>query len=122
MFKKFATEYFRHSALNFGQAFQGIRYFYSHPKADSLAVRGTFKHFWCSFRLRIKLIANDLFFAIIPPQWHHSESELASLHQFSAQTWFEAGFKPWVFVDESLERRTLTGNEDKRWDPRCDGR
>jgi hypothetical protein len=120
--KNFTTEYLRHSALNFGQALQGIRYFYSHPKIDNFAKRGTFRHFFFSLGTRTKLILNDLFFAVIPPQWHHSKVELASLHQFSVRTWFEAGFMPWMFKDETLQKRTLTGNEDRRWDPRCDGR
>jgi hypothetical protein len=120
--KKFTTEYLRHSALNFGQALQGMRYFYSHPKVDTLAKRGTFRHFRLSLGRRAKLILNDLFFAAIPPQWHHSEAELATLHQFSVWTWFEAGFMPWIFKDETLQRRALVGNEDRRWDPRCDDR
>lgn len=120
--KKIAIEYLRHSALNFGQAMQGIRYFYSHPTIDKIAIRGTPRHFHLSLRIRIKLILNDLFFAVIPPQWHHSEAELASLHEFSVWMWFEAGFMPWKFKDETLQKRTLTGSEDRRWDPRCDGR
>ena len=120
--KKFTIEYLRHSALNFGQALQGIRYFYSHPKVDGIVKRGTFRHFRLSLGIRTKLILNDLFFATIPPQWHHSEAELASLHRFSVRTWFEAGFMPWMFKDETLQKRTLTGNEDRRWDPRCDDR
>jgi len=117
--KNFFIAYSRHFILNLGQALQGIRFFYSHPDFDKVALRGSIKHFRYSVTKRLKLILNDLFFAIIPPHWHHSEYELISLHRFTFKTWFEAGYSPWKFVDESLERRTLSGEEDRRWDPRC---
>jgi hypothetical protein len=69
-------EYVKHAALNFGQAAQGIRYLFSHPDVDSLAQRGSFKHFYFSLKLRSKRVANDLFFAVIPPHWHHTPKQL----------------------------------------------
>src|SRR5688572_10668049 len=44
----FLEEYAKHTALNFGQVMQGVRYFYSHPDCDEAAARGTFKHCFLS--------------------------------------------------------------------------
>jgi len=38
-------EYIKHSALNFRQGVQGIRYLYSHPDIDEIYKRGSLKQF-----------------------------------------------------------------------------
>ena len=116
--KDFFTEYANHSVLNLGQALQGIRYIYSHPDIDRIAKRGTFKHFGCSVILRFSLILNDLYFSIFPPHWHHTEEEIKSLHLASFKKWFQCGYCAWRF-DDNGNYKILTGEEDKRWDPRC---
>ena len=90
--RSFSDEYVKHTVLNFGQALQGIRYFYSHPDFDDRAPRGSLRHFVLSLRLRLKRIANDLFFAAIPPHWHHTREELASMRNTPAGKWFIYGY------------------------------
>ena len=114
----FFIEYYRHSMLNFGQALQGIRFFYSHPDIDPIAPRGSWRHFKLSVLKRSKLIMNDLFFAIIPPHWHHTTEEIKSFHLYPPAKWFVFGYCAWRF-DGDGNLLKLTGNEDPRWDPRC---
>lgn len=115
----FFEVYLKHAALNFGQACQSLRYLFSHPHADQLAPRGTIRHLLRSFGLRSRLILNDLFFAMLPPQTHHSSDELASLRGISLQRWFFYGYCPWRFTDTGEPKADLR-NVDRRWDPRCD--
>lgn len=116
---RFFEEYIKHAALNFGQAVQGIRYFYSHPLADDLAPRGGLQHFIHSFFLRTPQILNDLFFAVIPPHWHHSRQELQQMCATSFFLWFQYGYCAWRFTEAGELKPTLDG-VDRRWDPRCD--
>src|SRR5262249_32678184 len=76
---QFLEEYAKHTALNLGQALQGLRYLTSHPDVDERAPRGTIRHAAMSAALRSRRIANDLFFAVIPPHWHHTPEELAQM-------------------------------------------
>ena len=115
---RWIEEYYKHSALNVGQALQGIRYFYSHPDADEVAARGSLRHFTCSLGIRAKAITNDLFFAAIPPHWHHTPEELANMCKISATRWFRYGYCAWRF-EENGESRADISNVDRRWDPRC---
>lgn len=112
-------EYAKHSALNLGQALHELRFFYSHPDFDKKAPRGSLKHFQLSCEQRSKRALNDLFYATIPPHWHHSEDELASLHQVPIRNWFLAGYSAWRFnEDGTFKDGDMTG-VDQRWDPRC---
>jgi hypothetical protein len=97
--RTFFEEYAEHCSLNPGQALQGLRYIYSHPDIDPIAARGPLA---LSFRLRSKRIANDLFFAAIPPHWHHTRAALS--------------------VMTGARRDDLPADVDKRWDPRCNDR
>ena len=115
----FLEEYAKHTALNFGQAAQGVRYFYSHPDCDEVAARGTSKHFFLSLSLRSKRIANDLFFAAIPPHWHHTPDELRGMRPIPIAKWFFYGYAAWQFTETGEVRADLEGMEDRRWDPRC---
>jgi hypothetical protein len=115
---RFLEEYAKHSALNFGQAFQGIRYFFSHPDIDQLAPKGSIKHLALSARLRFKRIINDLFFAVIPPHWHHTKEELSSMTKTPIMRWFQYGYCAWRFEESGELKKDLT-DVDKRWDPRC---
>jgi len=115
----FFEEYVKHSALNFGQAAQGFRFLLTHPDADSLARPGTVRHAVAALPIRAKRIANDLFFAVIPPHWHHTDRELKSLHGYSVKQWFDAGYGPYRFTEtgEYLPAHEIT--REPRWDPRC---
>jgi hypothetical protein len=112
-------EYAKHATLNVGQALQGLRYLLTHPKVDPGAERGTFRHAWLSLKLRSKLVANDLIFAILPPRWHHTKEELAGMRAVSFKRWFQYGYCAWRFTETGSLRDDLSG-VDRRWDPRCD--
>jgi hypothetical protein len=117
--RRFAEEYAKHTALNLGQALQGLRYLYSHPRADAAAPRGSVAHLRRSLALRAKLIANDLFFAAIPPHWHHTRAELEGMCDVPTHRWFQYGYCAWRFTETGAVKTDLTG-VDRRWDPRCD--
>jgi hypothetical protein len=112
--RRFLEEYAKHFALNFGQALQGIRYLFSHPDVDTVARRGSIRHAALSVRLRSKRVANDLFFALIPPHWHHTRDELAQMRQTPISRWFQYGYCAWRFRDSAE-----SSDVDRRWDPRC---
>jgi hypothetical protein len=116
---RFAEEYAKHTALNLGQALQGLRYLYSHPRVDAQAPRGSLAHVARSLRLRARLVANDLFFAAIPPHWHHTREELSVMCDVPIERWFQYGYCAWRFDETGKVKQDLTG-VDRRWDPRCD--
>lgn len=116
---RFLEEYAKHTALNLGQALQGIRYAYSHPEIDASARRGTARHLALSLALRSKRVANDLFFAAIPPHWHHTPEELRGMQGTSLVRWFQYGYCAWRFTEKGELKADLQG-VDRRWDPRCD--
>jgi hypothetical protein len=116
--KRFLEEYIKHSALNFGQMLQGIRYFFSHPDIDQTAPRGSVKHAVLSAGLRLKRIINDFFFAIVPPHWHHTKEELSSMTKIPMTRWFQYGYCAWRFEESGALKEDLSG-VDRRWDPRC---
>lgn len=111
-------EYAKHSALNFGQVVHGIAHFGSHPDIDATASRGSIQHLLLSASLRTRRLANDLFFALIPPHWHHTPQELRGMCDVSLQQWFTYGFAAWRFT-ESGSLKPDVANADRRWDPRC---
>lgn len=111
-------EYVKHSALNLGQAAHGLAHFGSHPDIDATARRGTLQHFLLSARLRTRRLGNDLFFAVIPPHWHHTPEELRGMCDVSLKQWFTYGFAAWRFTESGSLKAELT-NADRRWDPRC---
>ena len=112
-------EYAKHTALNLGQALQGLRYLTSHPDIDARAPRGTLRHVAHSIALRSKRIANDLFFATIPPHWHHTREELAAMTSVPIHRWFQYGYCAWRFDESGQPRATIGIEIDRRWDPRC---
>ncbi len=115
---RFLEEYLKHSALNLGQALQGLRYIATHPDIDRIAPHGTPRHLLLSLRLRSARIVNDLFFALIPPHWHHTPRELEAMTRIRAARWFQYGYCAWRFTETGEPRKDLTG-VDRRWDPRC---
>src|SRR6185503_20818845 len=117
--RRFAEEYFKHAALNLGQALQGIRYFHSHPDADRQSEPGSVRHLLLSCGIRSKRVLNDLFFAAIPSHWHHTPSELAQMTDIPASLWFQYGYCAWRFDDSGKPKQPLPPDVDRRWDPRC---
>lgn len=111
-------EYVKHSVLNFGQFAQGLRYLHSHPDTDFRADRGSAKHFILSLLFRSRRAATDLFFALIPPHWHHTSEQLSIMRPVPLRKWFFYGYCPWRF-DEFGELRIDLSSADPRWDPRC---
>jgi hypothetical protein len=116
---RFFEEYAKHCVLNLGQALQGVRYLHSHPDIDEIAPRGTLRHIGISLRFRSKRVANDLFFAAIPPHWHHTRGELEAMTPISVARWFSYGYCAWRFTESGEPKPELPPDIDKRWDPRC---
>ena len=115
---QFLEEYAKHAVLNFGQALQGMRWFFSHPDIDTQAPRGSLRHALQSAAKRGRLVINDLIFALLPPHWHHSREELQGICAVPAARWFQYGYCAWRFDDQGKEKSDL-GGADPRWDPRC---
>lgn len=115
---RFLEDYGKHAALNAGQALQGLRYVFTHPDVDAHARPGTLPHARRSAQLRLRRIANDLFFAILPPQSHHTPEELRAMRSTSVWKWFQYGYCAWRFDETGGQKPDLTG-VDRRWDPRC---
>jgi hypothetical protein len=115
----FIEQYTKHAALNFGQACQGVRYIYSHPDIDRVALKGSFKHFMLSLKLRAKRVLNDIFFTVTPPQWHHTRKQLEQMKPISHARWFQYGYCAWRFNNDGTVKINLPSDVDKRWDPRC---
>jgi hypothetical protein len=118
--REICEQYAKHSALNFGQVLHGLRHFHSHPDVDRVAPRGSLRHLRLSVALRARRAGNDLFFAVVPPHWHHTADELSGMCAVPMARWFAYGYCTWRF-DESGAPRVLDGTEDSRWDPRCIG-
>jgi hypothetical protein len=115
---QFLEEYAKHAVLNFGQALQGLRYFFSHPDIDAQAPRGSLRHALLSAAKRGRLVANDLFLVAIPPHWHHTQDELQGMCAVPASRWFQYGYCAWRFDAEGQEKPDLAG-AGRHWDPRC---
>lgn len=111
-------DYAKHSVLNLGQFAQGVRYLHSHPDIDPRARRGSARHFVLSVWFRSRRAANDLFFALIPPDWHHTPEQLSAMRPVPLRKWFFYGYCPWRFDDTGEVREDLS-SADPRWDPRC---
>jgi hypothetical protein len=116
---RFVEEYVKHSALNVGQLMHGLRYLHSHPDFDEVAERGSVRHLTLSLSLRMRRAGNDLWFALIPPHWHHSTEELRTLSGVSVVRWFGYGYSAWRFADDGSAIPDAHDTEDGRWDPRC---
>src|ERR1700750_2881451 len=106
---RFLQEYLKHSALNLGQALHGLRYIASHPDIDGVAPRGSSRHLLLSLRLRSARVGNDLFFALIPPHWHHTPQELEAMTRTRTTRWFQYGYRAWRFTQTGEPRDDLTG-------------
>lgn len=59
-------------------------------------------------------MANDLFFAVISPQWHHTREELSVFAAVPLLRWFQYGYCAWRFDEHGAPNHDLRGV-----DPRC---
>jgi len=75
--RRVMKEYANHSALNAGQAVRDAKHFLNHPHADARAAIGTIRHKLESAKLRTKSMANNTYYAVIPPHGHHERADLA---------------------------------------------
>lgn len=116
--RRFLEEYLKHTVLNLGQALQGLRYLHSHPDVDEVAPRGSPEHLARSVALRSRRVVNDLFYASIPPHWHHTREELAGMTAVPLARWFQYGYCAWRFNEDGSPRADAD-RADRRWDPRC---
>src|SRR6185312_11612067 len=105
--RQFLEEYLKHAVL-------GLRYFFSHPDIDADAPRGSLRHALRSAAKRAPLVVTDLFFAAIPPHWHHTRDELRGMCAVPAARWFQYGYCAWRFDEDGQEKPDLTG-ADPRW-------
>lgn len=92
-------EYWKHTALNLGQAVRDLRYFYCHPDADKYATEGSSKHVFYSFGRRVRSFGTNLFYSVIPPHWHHTKEDLQYISPASAIELFLHGYAPWNYED-----------------------
>ena len=112
-------EYAKHTALNLGQALQGLRCLHRTLTLTRRHRADHVHHAARSIVLRSRRIANDLFFATIPPHWHHTREELAQMTAVPIHRWFLYGYCAWRFEETGEPRAVVGDNIDRRWDPRC---
>ena len=87
-FQIFFVHYWKHAALNFGQAMRDLRYFFDEPNS---------KNIWTAMIRRTGRFLNNIIFTILPPQFHHSSEELREFDKASAKRWYLHGYKPWDY-------------------------
>lgn len=95
----FWGDYLSHSALNAGQAARDLRWLTNHPDADAKALEGTLRHKVESLKYRVPSLANNLFYTALPPQLHHTQSDLDLMSAATPKDWFLHGYKPWEHPD-----------------------
>jgi hypothetical protein len=86
----FLGDYFKHTALNAGQAARDARYMFDHPDA---------RPGLSSAMKRLPSLAKNLWYSAIPPQWHHTKEDLKAMGAASAKEWFLHGYNPWDHPD-----------------------
>ena len=85
------TDYAKHSTMNLGQVLRHLRYLTDLPNTPKRE----------ALKKRLKWIANDLYYTIIPPQSHHTQEELDVQDQFSYGELLKMGYDPDYF-DEMM--------------------
>jgi len=84
-------KYIKHTALNLGQAARDIVSLHDHPAEDN--VPESIKH-------RLKQLANNLYYAIIPPWTHHTGEELQDMARHTVWKWFLCGYMDDEYYEE----------------------
>jgi serine/threonine protein kinase len=102
-------KYIKHTALNLGQAARDARYIHDYPGAEGIME---------SVKLRLNSLANNLYYATIPPWTHHSDEELKDVAKATVMEWFNHGYAPWDHpIDEPEEeiktaKRSIANEEN----------
>lgn len=89
--ESYFTDYAKHSTMNLGQVLRHLRYLTDLPNTTKYE----------ALKQRLRFLANDLYYTIIPPQSHHTQEELDFQNQFSYGELLRMGFDP-DFADEMI--------------------
>ena len=85
--------YYKHTALNLGQAFRDLRYLHKYPKTKSQNYS-----YIISILKRTKSFIQNLYYAVLHPLWtHHTKEDCQDLNSKSTKQWFLIGYKPWIY-------------------------
>lgn len=92
----FFEEFIKHSALNAGHAAKDL-------KTISAIVK--------TLRIRyvtptLKSLSKNLYYATIPPHWHHSKDELQYMRAATVKEWFMYGFAPHIQAHPTHDEKT----------------
>ena len=85
------TDYAKHATMNLGQVLRHLRYLTDLPDTTKYE----------ALKQRLRFIANDLYYTVVPPQSHHSQAELDEISRFSYRDLLRMGFDP-DFAEEML--------------------
>jgi len=87
--------YLNHSALNLGLAAHDIRHLGTHEYADKMGPKGSPRHVAAAVAARIPSLAENVYYAAIPPQLHHTPEELRDLkNRLALKGEFLHGYNP----------------------------
>lgn len=88
--KLYLQAYYKHTALNLGQATRDLRYVHKYPKTNSQNYS-----LIISILKRTKSFIQNLFYAALHPLWtHHTIADCQDLESKTARQWFLIGYKP----------------------------
>ena len=90
----YLRKYGKHSALNVGQVARHLRYPTDLPGAEGK---------WDAFKKRAGYAANDAYYAVIPPDSHHTQEEIDELDQYTFSELIRMGYDP-DYADEMLDK------------------
>ena len=82
--ESYIEDYTKHSALNIGQVLRHVRYLFDLPDHTRFEAA----------KKRAKWIVNDLMYAILPPDTHHTEEEIEELTGFTYAELIKMGYDP----------------------------
>ena len=84
LIESYMGDWAKHSTLNLGQVARHLRYFFDLPDTPRLQAA----------KERAKLIFNDLIYAVLPPQTHHTPEEIEELTGYSYRELLKMGYDP----------------------------
>ena len=84
LIESYMGDWAKHSTLNIGQVARHLRYFFDLPDTPRLQAA----------KERAKFIFNDLIYAVLPPQVHHTPEEVEELTGYSYPELFKMGYDP----------------------------
>ena len=84
LIESYMGDWAKHSTLNIGQVIRHLRYFFDLPDTPKLQAA----------KERAKFILNDLIYAVLPPQTHHTPEEIEELTGYSYPELLKLGYDP----------------------------